>query len=274
MQWGQSIDRTIRAGQMPRAIAMAGIVLQQRGRHLPTYQRLMDAHWRLRRWDEAGDWGKRLLQADPGNGAAWRAVAQQLEAAEERSRAHTAWQRAFECAPFDPTVRVGLNRTNLSHTDPLRLNQAALARLHLQGYHWRQAAGLYGELVEAAPQRPDYLAAWTLALWRQRRRADAYRTARYVTRHFPHILASWTVLADLGDANDRALAQNPLESMDPDGEYLQMLLRLELAPAHERTGLVDRRRRPTVINVPVDQIPAGMDLPQMQRADTSEPGQV
>lgn len=265
ISWGRSIDRTIRAGQMGRAISMADLVLQQRRRHLPTYQRLIEALWQLRRWEEAGEWGRRLLHADPGNGPAWRAVARQLEAAEERGHAQVAWRRAFECDPFDPAIRVGLNRTNLGQSNPLRLNQAALARLHLRGYHWRQAAGVYGELVETNPQRSDYLVGWALALWRHGRHRDAYHAARYATQHFPHILIPWAILADLGDANDRALAQNPLETMDPDGEFVGMQLRLDNAPPQERSGTTGRTPRPTLIHVPADQVPLEDD-----RADASQ----
>ena len=35
---------------------------------------------------------------------------------------------------------------------------------------------------------------------------------------------------DLGDANDKALAHNPLQIMDPDGEYLRTQLGIDIGP--------------------------------------------
>jgi hypothetical protein len=43
------------------------------------------------------------------------------------------------------------------------------------------------------------------------------------------------VVSALGDDNDRILARNPLDTMDPDGEFVRGWLRLGLAPPAERT---------------------------------------
>jgi hypothetical protein len=37
---------------------------------------------------------------------------------------------------------------------------------------------------------------------------------------------AWVVLASLGDVDDRALARNPIQTMDPDGEFVQSWLRI------------------------------------------------
>ena len=37
---------------------------------------------------------------------------------------------------------------------------------------------------------------------------------------------SWAVLNALGDVDDKALARNPIKSMDPDGEFVRMWLGL------------------------------------------------
>ncbi len=249
LEWGQEIDRALRGREASRAASMAQTVLRQRPRHLATYQRLVEAAWQLQRWDEAADWGQRLLQADPGNGRAWRAVAQGLEQKEKRAEAHVAWQRAFECAPYNADIRAGLNRTNLAGTDPLRLNQACLAQLHLRCYHWRQAAAVYGELVKNNPDRSDYLVALAVALWRLDQRSDAYRAARFAVHSFPNVLITWAVVAGLGDENDRALAQHPVMNMDPDGEYVRRRLRLENAPAHEHKSLPSVRMPAAMLDI-------------------------
>lgn len=37
---------------------------------------------------------------------------------------------------------------------------------------------------------------------------------------------AWVVLATLGDTDDRALARNPIQTMDPDGEFVQAWLHI------------------------------------------------
>jgi hypothetical protein len=58
-------------------------------------------------------------------------------------------------------------------------------------------------------------------LWQQNVRADAYRIARHLTSRHPHLLLAWVVINALGDVDDRALARNPILSMDPDGEFVR-----------------------------------------------------
>ncbi len=95
------------------SLLLAQVVLKRMPRHLETYQWLLQAAWQLKQWDEGEEWGRRLLQADPNNALAWRAVARGVEERGERAQSHAIWQRAFEVAPFDPDVRSGLSRTSL-----------------------------------------------------------------------------------------------------------------------------------------------------------------
>ena len=72
--WGRAIDRSI-TGRSPDVCArLAGVILGQLPRHLPTYRRLLQLCWEERRWAEGEEWARRLLQADPGNPLAWRAL--------------------------------------------------------------------------------------------------------------------------------------------------------------------------------------------------------
>ena len=107
------------AGKPEEAAALARIVLLRLPRHLPTYQRLVRATWMLKRWQEGEDWARRLLQADPGNAAAWRSLAQSVEQKALLPTARAMWKRAFEADPYDPDIRLGLSRTSLERADAL-----------------------------------------------------------------------------------------------------------------------------------------------------------
>ena len=65
--WGRAIDRSVDAGAVDGAARLAGVVLGQLPRHLPTYERMLRLCWAERRWAEGEEWARRLLQADPGN---------------------------------------------------------------------------------------------------------------------------------------------------------------------------------------------------------------
>jgi tetratricopeptide (TPR) repeat protein len=240
--WSDAIDAALEVGESLRAAALAQVILKRLPRHLPTYQRLLVAAWQLKRWDEGEDWGRRLLRADPLNGLAWRALATAAEQRSQRAQAHATWQRAFETDPYAPEIRAGISRTALGGGEwggerpaaglpaPLALNAAALARLALRGYRWARAASLYRQLIEADARRIDFQVGLLMAIWQLRARDEAYRLARSLVDEHPHLLLAWVVLDELGDVNDRALARNPIQSMDPNGEFARVWLGLPHAP--------------------------------------------
>jgi tetratricopeptide (TPR) repeat protein len=201
--WHAAIEQALQAEDGDRVGALAQVVLRRLPRHLATYQQLLQATWLLRRWDEGADWGRRLLRADPGNALAWRALAMAAEQRGQRGLANATWQRAFEAHPYEPEIRAGLSRTMLRATsergDGLTLNLACLARLYIRGYRWERAAMLYRRLVEADPRRIDFQLGLLAALWQ----------------------LAWAAIDALGDENDKALARNPLETMDPGGEFVR-----------------------------------------------------
>jgi hypothetical protein len=65
-----------------------------------------------------------------------------------------------------------------------------------------------------------------VASWQQGSREQAYRLARHLTQQSPQVLMAWVVLAALGNIDDRALARSPMQTMDPDGEFVQGWLRI------------------------------------------------
>lgn len=222
----QAMERRLIAEEPDKAAVLARVVLVRFPRHLPTYERLIRAAWKLKRWQEGEDWARRLLHADPGNAIAWRSLAFAVEQKGMRGAARAMWRRAFQSYPYDPEIRSGLMRTNLGAADGLRLDGAALASLYLRAGRWAHAAVAYRRLARAAPRRLDFQVNWMVAVWQQNARQEAYQIARHLASRSPHVLMAWVVLAALGDVDDRALARNPIQTMDPDGEFVQMRLRI------------------------------------------------
>jgi tetratricopeptide (TPR) repeat protein len=233
-EWNRALDRALAFGQADLAAQLGGFVLQHLPRHLPTYQRLLQAMWLEQRWEEGEEWARRLLQADPGNAYAWRALAQAAEQEGERGRAHAMWRRAFEMSPYDPDIRAGLARTTvtragavgsaLADVNALAMDSACLAAIQMRGQHWTEAEISYRQLVKADPRRIDFQLGLMLAHWQARAGAEAYALARYLVDSHPHLLPAWAVLDATGDENDQALARHPIATMDPDGEYMSWMM--------------------------------------------------
>lgn len=222
----KAMEMRLATGEPAAAAVLARVVLLRFPRHLASYERLIRAAWMLKRWQEGEDWARRLLQADPGNAVAWRSLAFAVEQKGLLGAARSIWRRAFQSQPYDPDIRSGLARTNLDGRDRLRLDGAALASLHFRAGRWGHAAGAYQRLVKAEPKRLDFQVNWMVSAWQQGARQEAYQIARHLTRRSPHVLMAWVVLASLGDVDDRALARNPIQTMDPDGEFVQAWLQI------------------------------------------------
>jgi tetratricopeptide (TPR) repeat protein len=226
--WNRAIDRAFARGETEEAARMAQLILHHLPRHLATYQRLLRITWALKRWDEGEDWARRLLQADPGNPWAWQALAAAAEQRGQRAQANAMWRRAFEMSPYAPEIRAGLARTSLDDPHVLALDFACLATIYLRGLRWEAAARAYRELVKADPRRIDFQLCLMLALWQSHASDEAYALARYLVQSQPHLLLAWVVLDAVGDENDQALAQHPISSMDPDGEFAGSVLSIRI----------------------------------------------
>jgi len=217
--WSRAIDAAIEAQSAVAATLMAEVVLAYFPRHLPTYLRMLQICWHMERWSEGEEWGRRLLQADPGNSLAWRALARAAELEDKRAQSNIIWRRAFEMSPYEPEIRAGLTRTSLNPPSVLAYDPACLAALYLRGRHWDEAADAYRALVAADQRRVDFQLCLAVALWQMGEEREAYTLARVLVQRHPYLLMAWMTLADIGDEADRALAANPLDTMDPDREY-------------------------------------------------------
>lgn len=229
--WSEFLATLLDEGQIEDIFVVAKVVLKRLPQHLPTYQRLLQAALQIKHWEEAADWGERLLRADPGNELAWQAVALMTEEQGDRAQARSIWLRAFEANPYVSAIRSGLSRTTLNETKQLELNQACLATLYMRMQRWRQAADLYAALIQANRQRLDFQIWRMIALWQDRSIREAHQLAQNLVHQQRFLLIPWVVLEQLGDRNDKALALNPIQSMDPDGEYVSSRTSL---PLHRR----------------------------------------
>uniref|UniRef100_A0A7C1J8W4 Tetratricopeptide repeat protein n=1 Tax=Caldilinea aerophila TaxID=133453 RepID=A0A7C1J8W4_9CHLR len=236
----RAMQARLTAGEPEAAAALAQVILLRYPRHLATYERLIQAAWMLQRWQEGEDWARRLLQADPGNAVAWRSLAFAVEQKGMLATARSVWRRAFQCHPYDPDIRSGLMRTHSGSGERLRLDDAALASLYLRAGRWSHAAGAYRKLVKAEPKRLDFQINWMVAAWQQGERREAYQLARRLTQQSRYTLMAWVVLAATGDVDDQALARHPIQSMDPDGEFVQMWLRIPWERPHISLRITSR----------------------------------
>ncbi len=218
--WREAVDQLLAGNHSEQAIQFTQIILRHRPRYLPAYVQMLQAHWRLRRWQDGRTWALRLLRADPTHELAWSTVAHAAEDAGDPVGAHHTWRLAFEQAPYHRTIRAGILRTALGRSAPLTLNRPALATLYRIGGRWQRAAALYSTLVAEQPDRIDLRAGLLESLWQAGQIEAALHLARSLGRQEPNLLLSWLVSACDGDEDDRALAQAPLAALDTDGAYM------------------------------------------------------
>ena len=187
-QWIAAMDVAL-GWQEPSAMAqLAQVVLLRSPKNLAVYERMIQAAWQLRQWQEGSEWARRLLQADSGNPIAWQMMARAEEALGKPEHAYAIWQRAFAYQPYSPEMRQGLSRTvaftqtstqvstHKETTQPaesvtssalFRLDKPCLAQLYLQSHQWAKATLLYSQLIKQNPQRIDFQVSLMVALWQR-----------------------------------------------------------------------------------------------------------
>lgn len=224
--WRLAIEYCLESSAPEYALPLIQVVLLHRPRHLNTYVELLRALWMLGQWDGACLWARRLLRADPTHEMAWSVLARSAEARNDPHLAHQYWRLALEQAPYHAQIRAGALRTALGQPAPLALNESTLANLCRMNGRWAEAAALYRRLLAQDPKRPDWQ--WSLleSVWRAGEMETSLELARYLVAREPNCYLGWLISMQMGDANDRALAQQPLIALDPDGLYAARRYRL------------------------------------------------
>jgi tetratricopeptide (TPR) repeat protein len=217
--WRVTVDRLLAANHPDQALQLLPVLSHHLPRYLPVYVQSLHALWMLRRWREGRIWALHLLRADPTQELAWALLAYAAEEEGKPSLAQRYWLLAFEQAPYSPAIRAGVVRTSLGQGTPLALNRPALATLYRQGRRWQKAVRLYADLVAEHPTRPDFQHGWLESLWQTGQGGRALPLARSLVRQEPNFILGWLVSAEIGDDDDRALAQSPLAALDADGAY-------------------------------------------------------
>ena len=223
--WNDVIDGRLAASRAEDALPLIRVILTSLPRHLPTYFRLLQVAWLMRRWHEGREWALRLLSADPGSELAWAVLARCAEADGELALAQRYWTLALENAPYNRPIRQGLSRTLLRQKRPLMLTRPALATLYRMGGRWERAIRIYAELTEEEPGRLDFRSNLLEATWHCGQTEEALHLARYLVSLNPNLLLGWVVSARIGDEDDKALARAPLVALDPDGGVCHHTLR-------------------------------------------------
>lgn len=220
ISWRETIDHLLAARRSAEALRLIHVLLRHLPRYLPAYVQMLQTLWLLQRWQEGRVWAKRLLRADPSQEMAWAMLARAAEDAGKPTLAHRYWLLAFEQAPYNRTIRSGIVRTALGQVAPLALNQAALAALCKVSRQWQRARPLYAALCQEQPTRIDYHCGLLEATWQLHNVECALPLARSLINQEPNLLLGWLVSAQIGDEDDRALAQARLLSLDADGVYV------------------------------------------------------
>ncbi len=217
--WRQVIDRVLGQNRPGTALRLLPVILRQLPRYLPAQRQMLHALWLTRRWRDGELWARRLLQADPMQELAWAVLANAAEEIGNPSMAQRFWHLAFEQAPYNRQVRAGVVRTTLGQASALTLSQAALATVYRHGSRWREAQQIYATLMSSYPDRPDIYSGYLECLWQSGEIDAAIDLAHSLAIRDPNLLLAWLVSAEVGDDDDRALAQAPLTAMDTDGAY-------------------------------------------------------
>jgi predicted Zn-dependent protease len=219
--WRASIDRLLAANRPDQALRLLPVISRLLPRYLPAYVQILHAFWILRRWREGKIWATHLLHADSTQELAWALLANAAEEEGKPSLAHRYWLLAFEQAPYSPAIRAGAVHTALGQGTGFALNRPALATLYRQGRRWQKAARVYADLVAEHPTRPDFQQGWLESLWQTGQVERALPLARSLVRQDSNFILGWLVSTEIGDDDDRALAQAPLAALDADGAYVR-----------------------------------------------------
>ncbi len=222
--------KLMKAKRPETAMAIGQQVLRYFPQHLEAYRLLGEACLAAGDYQAAVDCFRRVLSADPESLAAHMGLGMIFEDTGEYAEALWHWERAFEIAPGNQTVREHLRRLYTwrdgGKTPRVGLTRAALARLYARNGQFRRAIAEYKAILAEDPERVDVQVALAEALWRARRYDEAAEVSHDLLSKVPYCLKANLLLGVLSTEGDREgqACLRVAQALDPENRTAQGLL--------------------------------------------------
>ncbi len=237
----------IDAGSHDEAIAICRHILKQYPKYVDAYRVLAEATLEKGEHEEALDLFRRVLSADPESFVAYVGIGIIHEEDDLLDEAIWQFERAFELAPANAEIRRELKRLYAQRdgVEPprLKLNRAALGRLHASGGFYAPAIAELRGILEADPNRVDIELALAETLWRDGRRREAAEMCQDVLNKLPNCLKADLLLGEIwlrsGQEDEGNTLLRRAESLDPENRVAQALFG-ESSPLPAKTITIER----------------------------------
>jgi hypothetical protein len=194
------IEGLLDDNRLPEAAAHCHFVLQQYPRHIGAYRLFGRALLEQQLYDDAIDIFERLLGADPEDLISHAGLALAYSESRDLERAIWHMERAFEVDPYNRAIQDELRKLYEARDGDapprLALTRAALARLHLRGALYQQAAAEFTGLLAEYPDRIDLQLALAETLYLDARIAEAADVCQKVLEVLPFCIKANAMLAD------------------------------------------------------------------------------
>ena len=218
----ERIRQLLDSEQYEEAIVWSQHLLRTFPKYIRGYEYLAQAALEVGREDEALELFRRVLSADPENVVAYTGIALIFSNANVLNEAIWHMMRAFELQPGAHFIREQLRDLYAQHEGRrpgrLKLNRAALGRIHLRNGQYDMAIREFeAELAEDA-NRVDLRVALAEAYWRAGRYREAVEQAELVLQELPLALKPNLIMGQF-------YAQEG--DMDQANEYFQVAQRLD-----------------------------------------------
>ena len=230
-EYVQKVDEFLEQEAYDEAIVWAQHVLRLFPRYLPAYRLLAQAALEKGMHDDAIDLFRRVLSADPEDFIAYAGLG--LIYAERNLLHEAIWHmmRAFELQPNNVYVREQLRNLYEQHTGRrpgrLKMNHAALGRVHLRNQRYELAIQELRIDLEDDPDRVDLRVALAEAYWHAGYRKEAVQQAEQVLNELPNALKANLIVGQFWEeenqSNRAAQYLERARMLDPEGRMAHRL---------------------------------------------------
>ncbi len=242
-KYTSEIDNLIEAGQTDEAIAHCLNILKTFPKHIETYRLLGKAYLEARRYDEATDIFRRIINAVPDDFISH--VGLSIIADEQNRLQDAIWhmERAFEKQPSNAAIQAELQRLygRRDGREPprIRLTRGALAYMYYQGELYPQAINEIRAVLAEDPERVDMLSLLALAHFRAGQKVEASEIcARLLARspyHFDANRILTEILPGTGMAESAEEYRRRVIELDPYAAYASSVFKTDEVPSQSVT---------------------------------------